>query len=107
MEVSNKICNIFEKLRNSYIDNNQYIVDSFDSRLPHKLGCSKERNPVFFVQCEDDVKVADIKLTLFTVMHNRQCSVYDKVSGDNLVLKYSVIQLNSDDEEFQKYFYKL
>ena len=102
--LNSKIYNIFDSLKNTHIDCDQYIVDSFDSKLPHKLGCSKEKNPVFFIHCDDDSKVADIKLTLFTVMHNRQCSVYDKVSGDNLVLKYSVIQLNSDDEEFQKYF---
>lgn len=98
------IYNIFQDLHNNLPTDGRYVVDSFNAKVNHKLGCSKEGYPVFFIECEDEQKMADIKLTLFSVMHNRVCDVYDKTTGENVITRYSVVQLNSDDVVFQKYF---
>ena len=99
-----KLFDLFMRLRSNKPDGNLYEVESIDTLLPHKLGCSQEGNPVFFVECSDAEKTQDIKLTLFSVMYNRLCDVIDHTTKDRLETKYTVIQLNSDDEEFQKYF---
>ena len=95
---------LFQKLKRNRRDDNRYEVESFSQQLPHKLGCTKDGRPIFFVECCDSTKQVDIKLSLFTVMYNRSCDIYDNATKENFVKQYSVLQLNSDDEEFQKYF---
>lgn len=95
---------IFQQLRNRKKEEGRYEVEAISAQLPHKLGCTKDGRPIFFVECCDSVKQVDIKLSLFTVMYNRPCDIYDNSTGENYVKPCSVLQLNSDDEEFQKYF---
>ena len=100
----NKLYDLFLRLRSNKPQSNTYEVESIDAQLPHKLGCSKDGTPVFFVECSDEEKTQDIKLTLFSVMYNRLCDVIEHTTQERQVAKYAVIQLNSDEEEFQKYF---
>lgn len=100
----NRLFDLFQQLRSNKPENGKYEVESIDAQLPHKLGCSQDGSPVFFVECSDDEKTQDIKLTLFSVMYNRLCDVIDHTTQSRQVAKYAVIQLNSNDEEFQKYF---
>lgn len=95
---------IFQQLRSRKKEEGRYEVEAISDQLPHKLGCTKEGRPIFFVECCDSVKQVDIKLSLFTVMYNRSCDIFDNSTGENYVKPYSVLQLNSDDEEFKKYF---
>lgn len=80
----------------------EYSVDTICSGLPHKLGITTTGYPVIFVECSDDKVTSDIRLKLFKVSFNRMCRLKE---GDNTIdKKYSIIQLNSDREDFQKYF---
>ena len=95
---------IFQQLRKRKKEEGRYEVEAISARMHHKLSCTKEGRPIFFVECGDSAKQVDIKLTLFTVMYNRPCDIYDNSTGENYVQPYTVVQLNSDDEEFQKVF---
>lgn len=95
---------IFQQLKSHKKEDGRYEVDAISDQLPHKLGCTKEGRPIFFVECCDSTKQIDIKLSLFTVMYNRPCEIFDNSTGEYFVKPYSVLQLNSDDEEFQRYF---
>lgn len=101
---NNVLYDIFLRLKENKPQNNMYEVESIDSQMPHKLGCSQDGTPVFFVECVDEEKMQDIKLTLFSVMYNRMCTVIDHTTKDKLEVKYTVIQLHTDEGEFQKYF---
>ena len=80
----------------------EYSVETICSGLPHKLGITPTGYPMIFVECSDDKVTSDIRLKLFKVSFNRMCRLKE---GDNTMdKKYSIIQLNSDREDFQKYF---
>lgn len=95
---------IFQQLRSQKKEEGRYEVETISTQLSHKLGSTTDGRPIFFVECCDVTRQVDIKLSLFTVMYNRPCDIYDNSTGENYVRTYTVIQLNSDDEEFQKYF---
>lgn len=78
------------------------IVISDDTT--HRLGISPEGYPIFFIECSTHERVSDINLKLFKVMFNRQCTISDSNSGAVLSETFSIIQLNSLNTDFQKYF---
>lgn len=80
----------------------EYSVETISSGLPHKLGITTTGFPVIFVECSDDKVTSDIRLKLFKVSFNRMCKLKE---GDKTIdKKFSIIQLNSEREDFQKYF---
>lgn len=80
----------------------EYSVETICSGLPHKLGITTTGFPVIFVECSDGKVTSDIRLKLFKVSFNRMCKLKE---GDKTIDKnFSIIQLNSDREDFQKYF---
>lgn len=98
------IYKIFIDLQNNNTTMGQYVVDSFHEQLPHKLGCSADGFPVFFIKCSDEAFSADIKLALFSVIHNRVCDIIDRTTGEQVTGKFSVLQMSSHEQELQRYF---
>ena len=98
------IYKIFIDLQNNNTTTGQYVVDSFHEQLPHKLGCSADGFPVFFIKCSDEAFSADIKLALFSVIHNRVCDIIDRTTGEQETGKFSVLQMSSHEQELQRYF---
>ena len=80
----------------------EYSVETICGSLPHKLGITAIGYPAIFVECSDDKVTSDIRLKLFKVSFNRMC----RLKEGNAVTdkRYSIIQLNSDRADIQKYF---
>ncbi len=100
----NNLQRIFDELKAKVADSEDFYVEEFDSSLPHRLGCTIDGHPIFFIECADETKQPNIKLSVFSVMFNRSCNVVDAQTGNHYVKKYTVIQLSSDDVDFQYYF---
>ena len=80
----------------------EYTVETISSGLPHKLGITTTGFPMIFVECSDDKVTSDIRLKLLKVSFNCMCRL--KEGKNTIDKKFSIIQLNSDREDFQKYF---
>ena len=59
---------------------------------------------LFRSDCSTSDRVSDINLKLFKVLFNRQCNISDSNSDVSLDGVFSIIQLNSLNPDFQKYF---
>lgn len=70
----------------------------------HRIGISPEGFPIFFIECSNENRISDINLKLFKVLFNRQCSISDSISNLKINGTFSIIQLNSLNPDFQKYF---
>ncbi len=75
--------------------------------MTHRIGCSEEGYPMFFVECSDSTKTTDIKLALFRVLFNRNCSILDMQTQQSQTKVFTLIQMNSHKEELQKYFFQV
>lgn len=82
-----------------------YPVVPISEQFPHKIGCSPEGYPIFFITSCDVVRTSDIKLQLFHVMFNRDCNIENVVTKKKESAKYSIVQLNSLSIDFQRYFF--
>ena len=94
----------FENLNESFNDEKiSYNVISISKGNNHKLGCTKEGYPIFFIECADSPNAANIKLKMIDVLFNQKC---------NLILKdiiiedkdYCLVKLNNSQEDLVKYF---
>lgn len=104
--MSNKVdlYSLFCELRDKGQNNDNYFVSSISDCVPHKLGCSPEGFPIFFIECYNKENTSDIKLKLFSVLFNRQCSISNINEEVSSTKYYSLIQLNSTNIEFVRYF---
>ena len=82
-----------------------YPVVPISEQFPHKMGCSAEGYPIFFITSSDAVRTSDIKLQLFHVMFNRDCKIENAETKKKESAKYNVVQLNSLNIDFQRYFF--
>lgn len=98
------IYRLFSELTNQkkHADN-QFRVASISPLLPHKIGCSEEDYPMFFVETSDNKMQNDIKMEYFKVLFNRKCQWVNN-DGTTEIKKYTIIQLNSLIPELQRYF---
>ena len=104
MKTNDYLYDIFKALSYGDTANNSFVVDSISSTMPHRIGRTSEGFPIFFVECIDNAKVSDIKLKLFSVAFNCQCTITDVSGGENIEKEFTLIQLNSINVDFQKYF---
>lgn len=95
----------FLELLNIERENGAYPVVPISDRPPHRIGCSHEGYPIFFISTCDSVRTSDIKLQLFHVMFNRDCNIEDIETNTKETDKYSIIQLNSSNIDYQRYFF--
>ena len=101
----NSLYNRFLDLLNLEREDGAYPVIPISEHVPHKIGCSKEGYPLFFIASCDSVKTSDIKLQLFHVMFNRDCNIENIETGLKETAKYNIIQLNSTNIDSQRYFF--
>lgn len=80
-----------------------FYVENVSSKMPHKLGCSQEQYPVFFVETCDDTATTNISLKQFAVNFNQVCNFKDE-DGTIKSKKYTIILLQSLESDIQKYF---
>lgn len=104
MKTNIELYDIFKSLSNSQTTNNSFMVNTISSTMPHRIGITTEGFPIFFIECVDNAKVSDIKLKLFNVAFNCQCTITDINGRENVEKEFSLIQLNSINVDFQKYF---
>lgn len=98
------IFRLFSELANQQKQaDNQFRVASISPLLPHKIGCSEENYPMFFVETSDNKMQNDIKMEYFKVLFNRKCQ-WANNDGSTEIKKYTIIQLNSLVPELQRYF---
>lgn len=97
--------NRFLELLNLEKEDGAYPVVSISDLLPHKIGCSQEGYPIFFISSSDSVRTSDIKLQLFHVMFNRDCNIENIETKNKETAKYNIIQLNSTNIDSQRYFF--
>lgn len=91
----------------SDIEDNSFRAVCINSEIPHRVGCSNEGFPMLFVECCDKEKVSDIKLSMFRVLFNRKCSLADIENKTVLERDFSIIQMNSDNQDLIKYFFQV
>ena len=86
--------------------NEKYFpAEEITPSLPHRLGCSQERFPIFFVECYDEMPTTNINLKQFSVNFNQLCNLNE---GDSTICKkYTIILLKSLEGDIQKYFLDL
>ena len=83
---------------------NGFNAISISDISSHRLGITPEGYPVFFIECSNKERTSDINLNLFKVLFNRQCSILDSITNNEVQGCFSIIQLNSSNPDFQKYF---
>jgi len=102
--MKNSLYDKFQALDCQNQDDASYIVDIISSTMPHRIGRTSEGFPIFFIECVNKAKVSDIKLKLFHVAFNCECTIKDINSGESYNKTFALIQLNSINIDFQKYF---
>lgn len=102
-----KLANLFQKfdeLRTSvteFVD--AYKVVPVSKNNGHKLGCSENGFPVFFIECSDAPNVANIHLRIIDALFNQRCnlSVNNKLIADK---KYCMVVMKDSEDDLIKYF---
>ncbi len=83
-----------------------FDTEAISSELPHRLGCSQERYPIFFVESCDETFSVDIELKQFSVNFNQVCNLR-RTDGETITKKFTLILLKSHEEDIQRYFLEL
>ena len=91
----------------SDIEDKSFRAACINSDIPHRVGCSNEGFPMLFVECCNKEKVSDIKLSMFRVLFNRKCSLADIDNKTVTERDFSIIQMNSDNQDLIKYFFQV
>lgn len=85
-------------------DNNTYRVVPVSEGSFHRLGCSEEGFPIFFVESSDSKKTTDVHLELIDVQFNRLCNLETQDDSETLSHLYCIVKLKSHKKDFIKYF---
>ena len=94
----------FEELRNSVAEvADTYRVEPVSKNNGHKIGCTENGFPVFFIECSDAPNVANIHLRIIDVLFNQKCnlSVNNKLIADK---KYCMVIMKDSEDDLIKYF---
>lgn len=104
----NKLYNLYKKLFSENTSSeNEYHVINLPDMPDHKLGMSEDFCPIFFIKCCDNPKSSDIKLKNLEVKFNKECILVDDSSNTKTKESYSLISLNSYQQELQMYFIEI
>lgn len=96
----------FQALRNQAADDDRFTVVSIDE-LPHKLGVSQERFPMFFVRTNSSASsVQNIVREILSVEYNVSCKLIDD-NGNAQDDNFCIITLRSLDTPLQSYFIEI
>lgn len=104
------IYKIFQKLKKEAPNNGEGFAFSALPKIKyHKIGISQERQPMFFIKCDEmySSKSIDANLEFISVHFNRQCQL---INSKGEIVKedtYTIISLKNDSEYLQEYFLKI
>lgn len=75
----------------------------------HKIGISADRCPMFFIECSSTKPSLDVNLEFVSVNFNCKCQLFqdDENQGVTIENTYTIIQLKSDNADFQQYFVEI
>lgn len=107
MMKNNKLYVLYQSTLASEIEANSFRVARINNELPHRIGCSNEGYPMLFIECEDNEKVSDIKLSIFRSLFNRKCTLSDVENKSIIDKVFTIIQMNSEDQDLIKYFFQV
>lgn len=85
-------------------ENNTFRVIPVSKGSFHRLGCSEEGFPIFFVECSDDRKRTDLHLELIDVQFNRLCNLYNTDESETISRSFCLVELKSFKKDFTRYF---
>ena len=96
---------LFEEMKNIAVvsDEKRYTVLSLPD-MPHKLGCSEEGFPKFFVLASEvNSMMRNLNAELLSVEYDRLCNILEGgVQTDNI--RFTIITLRSENELLQNTF---
>ena len=98
----NDLYDRFKKLSPTLDEDREFSVITISRSYPHKIGMTSDGYPMLFVECLNDKETTDINLKLFKVSFNQMCQLKEGIIFHDK--KYTIIQLNSSNIDFQKYF---
>ena len=107
MKMNSNLYELYQQTLATEIDNDSYNVVSMGEGSPHRIGCSSSKTPMLFIECCNNEKVSDIKLSLFRVLFNRKCALVDVEKRTREEKTFSIIEMKSTDEELVKYFFQV
>ncbi len=100
---------IFQDLKNESPKNGDiFSIASLPTIKNHKLGISKNGQPMFFIKCEENTKAKpiDTNLEFISVQFTRKCELINK-KGEIEEGIYTIILLKSDSDYLKEYFLKI
>ena len=103
----NELYDKYLSIKEAHVEEGYFRALPVNDDMPHRIGCSEEGYPMFFIECSDEAKTTDIKLALFKVLFNRKCSIRNVQDKESQTKSFTLIQMNSDNEELQKYFFQV
>lgn len=103
----NELYEKYLSIKEANLEEGFYRALPICDEMPHRIGCSEEGYPMFFIECSDETKTTDIKLALFKVLFNRKCSITNVQDKQSQTKMFALIQMNSDKAELQKYFFQV
>lgn len=85
-----------------------FIIDNLPSIQNHKIGITKNGQPIFFIKCDDSFisNILDTNLEFISVQYNIKCQLESK-KGEVEVGVYSIISLKDGADFLQEYFLKI
>lgn len=96
-----KFCKLLGHIPNR---NNAHPVEPICEGSAHRIGCSQEGHPTFFIECSDVVASKDIHLELIEVLFNQDCNLAITTNGKEIAKRYCVVKLKSHKKDFIRYF---
>lgn len=101
--MSTSIYNIYLELSKEHQGENTTIpAKALPFNKRHKMGISKEGNPLFFITCSERKNAANIDMELINVRFNELCQIKEKhkISEDT----YIVVGLKTSNLDYVQYF---
>lgn len=84
------------------VNKDTFLAASLPFTQKHKIGVSKERYPMFFIECAHITNSLDINLEFISVLFNRTCRLSE--NGKHFDNTYTIISLKTSNPDFQHYF---
>jgi hypothetical protein len=103
------VFNIFQELKDeSPANGDSFVIASLPSMKNHKIGITKNGQPIFFIKCDNTTKskTLDTNLEFISVQFNRQCQIINQNKKTEEGI-YTIILLKTDIEYLQEYFLKI
>lgn len=100
--LANNLYNIIQGFASAKYDNRYKVISLPD--VPHKLGCSEDGFPKFFVVVNDNnALIHNLNAEILSVEYDMLCNIIENdIAVDNK--RFTIITLRSENEQLQKMF---